>query len=73
MKKLKRHKKTIITAAILILLIIILISASAIAKKSVYQEFTCGCCETSLVDSDCFLAGGMKAHIDNLVLKNFYH
>ncbi len=72
MKKLRRHKKTIITTAILILLIIIIFSASAIAKKTVYQEFTCGCCEDSLQNSDCFLAGGMREHIDSLILKNFF-
>jgi len=42
-------------------------------KEAVYQEFTCSCCETSLADSSCLMAGGMREYIDGLVFKNLFN
>ncbi len=42
-------------------------------KDDVYSEFTCTCCDGSLLETSesCYMGGGMKLYIDNLILQGY--
>ncbi|MDP3917088.1 MAG: DUF1573 domain-containing protein [Nanoarchaeota archaeon] len=76
MKKLPRKQKILLLTTISIIAILIFLTTGARAiKEDIYKEFTCTCCETSLLDTpdSCLMAEGMRSSIDNSALKYFYN
>lgn len=71
----KKQKIFLLTLIAIIAISILFTSFSKTVKEDIYKEFTCTCCETSLLDTQdsCLMAKGMKSLIDDSTLKYFFN